>query len=163
MEKKLLDPNAYDKCLIYVSTDGLENASRYYRRDKIRKMVETAEEKYGINIIYLGANQDAIFEAKNLGINYDRAINYSETRDSTEAVYRAVGRAISSQRSEEPVQFTATERQRSHPGAPSSLGVPPQLKDSAKCAPPYRYKLNLNIILFKLSIFDPKFIKICIY
>ena len=111
-------------------------------------MVETAEEKYGINIIYLGANQDAIFEAKNLGINYDRAINYSETRDSTEAVYRAVGRAISSQRSEEPVQFTATERQRSHPGAPSSLGVPPQLKDSAKCAPTLQIQAQFKYYTF---------------
>jgi len=139
MEKKLLDHNAYDKCLIYVSTDGLENASRYYTREKIRKMVETAEEKYGINIIYLGANQDAILEAKHLGINYDRAINYSETRDSTEAVYRAVGRAISSQRSEEPVQFTATERQRSQPSNPntypSSLGVPPPIKRQRQMQP----------------------------
>ena len=31
MEKKLMDPTAYDSCLLYVATDGLENSSHLYK------------------------------------------------------------------------------------------------------------------------------------
>ena len=61
-EKKLMNPNAYDSCVIYVVTDGLENNSKNYTYDKIKKLVEQAETVYNIKILYLGANQDAIQE-----------------------------------------------------------------------------------------------------
>ena len=37
MEKKLKDISAYDSCIIYVVTDGLENASKYYSAKKIKR------------------------------------------------------------------------------------------------------------------------------
>lgn len=117
MEKRLMDPSAYDSCLIYIATDGYENASKYYTKDHLKKMIKNAKEKYNIEVIYLGANQDAILEAGNIGINANQAINYNETSDATEAVYRAVGRVASSQRSgnTSSVAFTGAERQASQP------------------------------------------------
>ena len=89
MEKKLMNPTAYDNCMVYVATDGLENTSHKYNKDNIKKMIKSAQENYNINVLYLGANQDAILEASNIGIHSDQAINYSETQENVEAVYRS--------------------------------------------------------------------------
>ena len=113
MEMKLKDPAAYDSCLIYVATDGVENSSHHYTRDKIKELVAAAEKNYNITLVYLGANQNAILEATNLGINQDRAMNYSENFGATQAAYTAVGRVASCSRGHQDVHFTTAERQRS--------------------------------------------------
>jgi uncharacterized protein YegL len=110
MEMKLKDPKAYTSCLIYVVTDGLENSSNHYTRDKIKELVTAAEKNYDITLIYLGANQDAILEASNLGISQDRAMNYAENCNATQAAYRAVGRVASCSRERQSVHFTPAER-----------------------------------------------------
>lgn len=129
MEKRLMDPNAYSSCLIYIATDGYENASKYYTKLHLKKMIENAKHKYNIDVIYLAANQDAILEASTMGIGKNQAINYNETSATTEAVYRAVGRVASSQRSNliSGVAFSAPERQASQPLAfdPTSNAPPP--------------------------------------
>jgi len=124
MEKKLLDPNAYDCCTIYVVTDGLENCSKIFTKQRIKQMVQTAETKYNIKVIYLAANQDAILEAGSLGIDANQAINYSESRVETGAAYRGAAAMIARHRSGEPVQFLPAERsasQRTPSSPPSSL------------------------------------------
>lgn len=117
MQKRLLNPEAYTKCLIYLATDGYENCSKIYTREDIKKMIETAKTQYNIDVIYLAANQDAILEAGNIGIDAKQAINYCENSENTEAVYRAVGRVASTQRSNtsEDIGFTLPERQASQP------------------------------------------------
>jgi uncharacterized protein YegL len=110
MEKKLINPNAYDSCLICVATDGLENASIKYNKDTIKRLIKNGKETYNIDIVYLGANQDAILEAANIGITEERAINYNENSDSTTAVYRSVGRVVSDNRRNVAPEFSHTER-----------------------------------------------------
>jgi uncharacterized protein YegL len=120
MEKKLYNPTEYDTCLMYVATDGLENASKYYSRNRIKELIQSAEKSYNITVVYLGANQDAILEATNIGIAHDHAINYSENQESTESVYRAVGRVASDQCSSplRAVRFSGSERQASQSNEP---------------------------------------------
>ena len=132
MEMKLVEPAAYDTCLMYVATDGLENASRQYNRQRIKELIQSAETTYGIKVIYLGANQDAILEANNIGIAPGQAINYAEDPDSTEAVYRAVGRVASDNRASPlgEVGFSQAERQASQSAEPPPVqrqrGLVPQ-------------------------------------
>ena len=115
MEKKLSNPNAYDTCLVYVATDGLENASSRYNKYDIKKLIETAEQIYNIKIVYLGANQDAILEASTIGISSDSAINYCETGENIAAVYRSAAAVASRDRSNpfDSPSFTPIERQSS--------------------------------------------------
>ena len=117
MEKKLMNPNAYDTCLVYIATDGLENASKRHTRDDIKKLISNAEEKYNIKVIYLGANQDAILEAGNIGISANSAINYDETSDNIQAVYRGAAAVAHRDRSFPQVapEFSHVERQASQP------------------------------------------------
>ena len=111
MQKKLMNPQAFDSCVIYISTDGLENASKHYDNGKIKKMVKTAEESYNISVLYLAANQDAIAEASKYGIDCGHAINYSENTENVQAVYRSAANAAVRSRSEGGrVAFTQTER-----------------------------------------------------
>tara|TARA_B100000780_G_scaffold97654_1_gene68138 strand:+ start:766 stop:1563 length:798 start_codon:yes stop_codon:yes gene_type:complete len=113
MEKKLMNPDAYDCCTIYVVTDGLENCSRTYTQKRIKEMIKTAEDKYNIKVIYLAANQDAILEAGNIGINPGQAINYSESQEETQAAYRSAAAMVHRHRSGAPVEFLSAERQSS--------------------------------------------------
>ena len=65
-----------EKTLFVITTDGMENASRHYDYDRVRKMIERQKEKYGWEFLFLGANIDAAAEAKRFGISEDRAANY---------------------------------------------------------------------------------------
>jgi len=126
MEKKLLNPDAYECCTIYVVTDGLENCSKTFTQKRIKDIIKSAEDKYNIKVIYLGANQDAILEATNLGINPGQAINYTETKDQTSAAYRSAAAMVYRHRSGDKVAFTNIERQASQcssesPHTPSAL------------------------------------------
>ena len=93
MEKKLRDPMAYDSCVIYVATDGLENTSMHFSVSRLKDLIKNAEKSYNIQFLYLGANQDAILEAGRLGIEANRAMNYSETHGNVEAAYRGLASA----------------------------------------------------------------------
>jgi uncharacterized protein YegL len=110
MEQKLLDPKSYDSCLIYIVTDGMENVSKIYTSEKLKKMIENAQENYNIQLIYLGANQDAILEAAKFGIDSAHAMNYSETRKNVEAAYVSAANVASRQRSGLDTAFTPIER-----------------------------------------------------
>jgi uncharacterized protein YegL len=116
MEKYLKDNNAYDSCIIYVATDGLDTCSNRYDKSRIKKIITTAKDIYNIEVIYLGANQDAIEEASTIGIPKSQAINYSEDHESTQSVYRAVARMASSgeRRIDKDSGFLEYERSRSN-------------------------------------------------
>ena len=118
MEKKLMDSTAFDTCVIYITTDGYENASKRYDNEKIKRMIATAEKIYKISVLYLGANQDAIAEASKYGISGSHAINYSENRENVEAVYRSAASAAVRTRSVGRTEFTQTERIQSQDNYP---------------------------------------------
>ena len=122
MKKKLNDPQAFDTCLIYVATDGLENASKHHSCDDIKELIANAETVYNIKVVYLGANQDAILEAGNIGISQNSAINYSETQENVEAVYRGSAGIAFRDRSFPTVHpsFSQIERQASLQSSPPS-------------------------------------------
>ena len=48
-----------EKTLFIITTDGMENSSRKYSYDKVKKMIEKQKEKYHWEFIFLGANIDA--------------------------------------------------------------------------------------------------------
>ena len=113
IEKKNRDENAYENCLIYVATDGLENSSKSFNSDRLKKIIKNGENNYNIKIMYLGANQDAILEASKIGIAADRSINYNESRQASENVYTAVARSAKRSLAGYETQFTQLERHES--------------------------------------------------
>ena len=92
IDKKEEEGGAYDVCTIYVVTDGLENSSQKYNDNDIKKMINNASE-YNIEILYLGANQDAIFEASKCGIASKNSLNYFESCGNVRSAYRSAATA----------------------------------------------------------------------
>jgi uncharacterized protein YegL len=131
-------PMAFDTCVIYVATDGLENNSSKYTRETIKSLIEEAERDYNITIMYLAANQDAILEASRLGIAGDRAINYDETPEGIQAVYRSAGSAAARTRSGSRGGFLGAERQASQPSSTNhqAFNPPPITRNNAALQPP---------------------------
>ena len=79
------------KVIFVITTDGLENASREYNRDKIKKMIEKHKDWV---FMYLGANIDSYAEASSIGIRKERVSNYSASAAGTNKMFGALGKAV---------------------------------------------------------------------
>lgn len=79
---------------VFVTTDGMENASCEYAYPKINQMVRRQTEKYGWEFIFLGANIDAVATAARCGIHADRAANYCADAQGTRLNYETVGQVL---------------------------------------------------------------------
>lgn len=87
-----------EKTLFIITTDGMENASRRYSYDQVKKMVERQKERYGWEFIFLGANMDAVKVAGGFGIDAGRAFNYECDSEGTRLNYRVLSETVSSVR-----------------------------------------------------------------
>ena len=83
-----------EKTVFVITTDGMENASRKYTYEKVRKMISLQQEKYGWEFLFLGANIDAAREAARFGIREDRAANYHADSKGTAVIYEAMSDAV---------------------------------------------------------------------
>lgn len=92
-----------DKVMFVITTDGMENASREYAYEKIKEMIERQKGKYGWEIIFLGANIDALSTAARVGISADRTANYHADGEGTRLNYEAVSNAVSELRANRPL------------------------------------------------------------
>ncbi|MBQ2191024.1 MAG: VWA domain-containing protein [Clostridia bacterium] len=85
------------KTMFVITTDGMENASRVYSADKVKKLIEEKKQQ-GWEFLFLGANIDAVTTAKRFGIDEDRAVTYRADSVGTRLNYAAVGEAVASVR-----------------------------------------------------------------
>ena len=86
------------KTIFLITTDGMENASRKYSSEKIKKMIKEREEKHGWEFVFVAANIDAVETAENIGIRRERAANYRQDSEGTMMLYCAMSDAVSSYR-----------------------------------------------------------------
>ena len=89
--------------MFVITTDGMENASRRYDSDKVKKMIERQKEKYGWEFLFLGANIDAVETARHFGIGADRAVNYHSDSEGTQLNYEVLSEAICAVRCSTPL------------------------------------------------------------
>lgn len=85
--------------LFVITTDGMENASRRYDSETVKKMIERQKAKYGWEFLFLGANIDAVETASRFGIGADRAVNYHSDHQGTQLNYEVLSEAVSTVRS----------------------------------------------------------------
>ena len=84
--------------LFIITTDGMENASRFYSSGRVKQMVERQKAKYGWEFLFLGANIDAVETASRFGIGADRAVNYHSDHQGTQLNYEVLSEAVSTVR-----------------------------------------------------------------
>ena len=92
-----------ERTMFVITTDGMENASRRYDSEKVKKMIERQKEKYGWEFLFLGANIDAVETARHFGISEDRAVNYHSDSEGTQLNYEVVSEAICAVRCSAPL------------------------------------------------------------
>jgi hypothetical protein len=81
-----------------VITDGLENASRRYTAERVRRLVKTETDRYGWEFLYLGANIDSFEEAGRIGIRRSRTSSWVADARGTRTNFVALSRAVDSVR-----------------------------------------------------------------
>lgn len=93
-----LESQRPEKTLFVITTDGLENASKEYRLDAVKAMIDRCREK-GWEFLFLGANMDAVKTAGAMGIAPERSVNYHADSAGTAATFASVACAVSEMRS----------------------------------------------------------------
>ena len=83
-----------EKTIFIITTDGMENASRQYTYDKVRRMIEKQKEQYHWEFMFLGANIDAVKEASRFGIGRTHAVRYEHDAEGTQLNYAVVSEAV---------------------------------------------------------------------
>ena len=96
------------RTMFIITTDGLENASRRYESDKIKKMI-SEKEKDGWEFLFLASNIDAVETAKSMGIKRERAVNYAVREDTVE-MFEELSDAICAFRCAEPINYEKIEK-----------------------------------------------------
>lgn len=87
IHKYARDEDVPQHTMFVIMTDGYENASRSYSRQKVKQMIEHKKEKYGWEFLFIGANIDAVETANSFGIEADRAVNYNADSEGTSVAY----------------------------------------------------------------------------
>lgn len=83
-----------EKTLFIITTDGMENASRRYTYDMVKRMVERQKAKYGWEFLFLGANIDAPEVAGRMGIGANRSVNYECDSRGMEVNYQVLNQVV---------------------------------------------------------------------
>ena len=94
IQKALPEDEKPAKTLFIITTDGMENASREYSFDKVKKMVEKKKAKNGWEFIFLGANIDAIEVAGRFGVEASRAVNFKCDSKGTKLNYDVLSKVV---------------------------------------------------------------------
>ncbi len=101
IQKYLPDELRAEKVIFVIITDGMENASRTYGYNQVRRMIERQKERYGWEFLFLGANMDAVSVAERVGICADRAVRYRNDGSGVRKNYVAVERVVREMRGSE--------------------------------------------------------------
>ena len=90
--------------MFVITTDGMENASRRFSSDEVKKMIEQQKSEFGWEFLFIGANIDAVQTAAQFGIGHDRAVNYHADSQGTQVLYETLCAPISAMRSNKPIE-----------------------------------------------------------
>ena len=96
--------------MFVIMTDGLENASRRYSSDEVKRMIEHEKEKYGWEFLFIGANIDSVETARHFGIGADRSVNYHADHQGTAVAFDTVCETVCNFRNSRPLAASWSDR-----------------------------------------------------
>ena len=88
LERKIT--NKTNKVLFVITTDGLENASHEFNKDKIKKMIN---EHQDWEFMYIGADIDSYSEGESIGISHHNIANYEKSCGGISKLFASIGKA----------------------------------------------------------------------
>lgn len=87
------------KVIVVVVTDGLENSSREWSVDAVKKVIKRQQDEYSWEFIFLGANMDAVDVGRRMGFAADRSMTYAASSAGVASSYSSKSKLISRVRS----------------------------------------------------------------
>lgn len=81
------------KIIFVIVTDGLENASKEASPEQVRELLK-AKTAAKWEIVYVGANQDAVAVSRGIGGQACNSMSYSATSEGTQALYRSISKNV---------------------------------------------------------------------
>lgn len=97
-----------EKGTLVIVTDGMENASREHTAETVKKLINKFEKHW--QVIYLGANQDAILEGQKRGLDVGSTMTY-DTRNTRTVMGQTAARAMSYAETGDKGEFTDKQRE----------------------------------------------------
>lgn len=76
------------KVLVMIQTDGCENSSHLYSRNRVAEMIKHQRDKYDWDFVFVGASEIAVRDAVALGIPKDWTEQYAATPAGTAGMLR---------------------------------------------------------------------------
>lgn len=89
-----------DNVIFVITTDGMENSSKEFTYENVKKLILHQQKLNDWSFIFLGANIDVIKEASNLGIDKDNTYAFQASEAGVEAMYNKVNETVSEKRLE---------------------------------------------------------------
>ncbi len=80
-----------ENTLFVITTDGMENASRSYSYEDVKKQIEDKKSN-GWEFIFLAANIDAVEVGSRMGIRRNRVANYYHDKEGVKASFEALSK-----------------------------------------------------------------------
>jgi uncharacterized protein YegL len=96
--------------VVVILTDGRENASREWSREKVSGLLQEQQERYAWTFVFLGSNQDAIKTGAGMGVPADYAVTY--TGDAVAAAMNSTSHLVTNVRSGGEGGYTQQDRDR---------------------------------------------------
>lgn len=84
--------------VLVVQTDGMENASQTFNRTRVTNMIAHNRSKHGWQVLFLGASEEAIQEARTLGVYPHHTIHYTSDYAGTQSAFGAASGSVSAAR-----------------------------------------------------------------
>lgn len=85
--------------IFVITTDGYENASHEYTKEKVKEMIEHQQSKYSWEFMFLGAGIDAYGEAASIGLGGAHAMSVASSADGINNMFTSVTYATNAVRS----------------------------------------------------------------
>lgn len=85
-----MDSKKAKKVLFIITTDGMENASREYTKDKIKNMIKKHK---NWEFMYIGADIDSYSEGSSIGISVNNIANYKKDKKGVKTLFKSVAMA----------------------------------------------------------------------
>ncbi len=93
------EENRPAKVIFVILTDGEENSSHEFTKEKINEMIKHQTETYKWDFVFLGANQDAIKTGTSYGISANSSLSYKADAYGTKTVFDSMAVNMSNYRS----------------------------------------------------------------
>jgi hypothetical protein len=116
LEKGLADLSEDERparVVMAIVTDGQENASREFRKDQIKKMIQEKQEKSAWQFVFLSADLEAIDDAMETGIAARATLAHDKDGRGVGAAWTALSRHVAEYRTgqADDVSFTEEDRE----------------------------------------------------